>query len=60
MKDTKNTMSIKDQLIIGLIDKWGLSKFVKVVSATAIGAGVSGLISESIIPNETKIIEKGE
>ena len=48
-------MSIKDRLINGLIVKWGLSKFVKVASATAIGAGVSALVSESIIPNEPEI-----
>ena len=60
MRDIKNIMTIKDRLINGLIDKWGLRKFVKVVSATVIGAGASALVAESLIPDEpeTKTIEK--
>ena len=60
MKDMKNTINIKNRLINGLIDKWGLTKFIEVVSATVIGAGVSALVSEKIIPNnpETNLIEK--
>ena len=50
---------LKDRLLNDLIDRWGIAKFVKVISATVIGAGASAIISESLIPNEPVLkIEK--
>ena len=57
MKDDK---SIKDRLLNGLIDRWGVAKFVKVVSASVMGAGTSAIIAESLIPSEPKLIEEKE
>lgn len=53
---------VKETLIKGLIMKWGLEKFIKVVAVSILGAGISGLLAESRIPNDPELREesKGE
>lgn len=55
-----NTKNVKDRIINELIDKWGMTKFVKVISITTIGAMASALLADSVIPNEPRLVEENE
>lgn len=51
---------IKDKVTTGLINIWGLEKFIKVIASCVIGAGITALIAESLIPNNPTNIEEKE
>lgn len=55
-----STKNIQDKILTQLINKWGMTKFVKVIAATLIGAGASAILAESLIPDEPELIDKGE
>lgn len=60
MKEFINVKDINSRIVNGLINKWGTTKFVKVIISTAIGAGFSAWAAESLIPNEPEILKEKE